>query len=350
MIRLNKSVIELIDNATDLGQLHKMLQLAVELEHATIPTYLTAMFSLKPDTNKEIKQVIGSVVFEEMMHMCISSNILNALDGNVVMNHPNFIPKYPGPLPMGVGDRLTVSLEKYSPELVKNVFLEIEEPEHPINLLPSVQSGEDESEEFNTIGEFYLAIKDKIESIADDILPGKPERQLTSKHFNQNLLFPIISKHDAMSAIDIIIDQGEGSTRSPMDSEGDPSHYYRFEELLAGKKLKADDKSEYGYSFSGDPIPFDQDGVYNIFPNTKLSMLPDNSDEVILATQFAITYSELLDELESVFHGRQELFKSTLDRMHDLASIAVKLCSTDFPGKPGWKIGPTFEYVSSNPI
>ena len=348
MIRLKETVVQTINNAKSLEDLHKMLQLAVELEHAAIPTYLTAVFSLKPGKNKEIRDVIFSVVMEEMMHMSISSNILNALGGHPEMNRPNFIPKFPGPLPMGVGDRLKVSLEKYSPDLVKNVFMEIEEPEHPIDLMPVSDHEEDEG--FNTIGQFYMAIKNMINTLADDQLPGDPKKQFTSKHFSKNLLFPILSKRDALEAIDIIIDQGEGSSKSPMDAEGDPSHYYRFEELIAGKTLVKDPSSELGYSFSGDPIPFDEDGVYNIFPNTKIDMLPDNSEEVILATQFAITYSELLDEMESVFNGRQDYFDKTLKRMHELSSLAAQLCSKDFPGKPGWKIGPTFEYISSIPI
>ena len=66
-----------------------------------------------------------------MLHMAICANLLNAIGGTPQINHANFVPTYPGPLPLGIADGLTVSLEKFSLGLVQNVFMEIEEPAHP---------------------------------------------------------------------------------------------------------------------------------------------------------------------------------------------------------------------------
>ena len=42
--------------------------------------------------------------------MTIGCNILNAVGGTPGLNEPGFLPRYPGPLPMGIGD-LAVPLQ-----------------------------------------------------------------------------------------------------------------------------------------------------------------------------------------------------------------------------------------------
>src|SRR3984893_1747483 len=100
MIKLQRSAVAAIHAAQNPDQLYPWLQKAIELEHSTIPPYLTAMFSLKPGTNDEIARLIGSIVQEEMLHMTIVGNILIAIGGHPAINVPGFISKYPGPLPM----------------------------------------------------------------------------------------------------------------------------------------------------------------------------------------------------------------------------------------------------------
>jgi rubrerythrin len=97
MIRLQRSVITAIQAAKDPADLYPWLQNAIELEHSTIPPYLTALFSLMPGTNAEIARLIHSIVIEEMLHMTIASNILIAIKGHPSINGADFIPKYPGP-------------------------------------------------------------------------------------------------------------------------------------------------------------------------------------------------------------------------------------------------------------
>ena len=59
-----------IETAEDL---QAALQVAIELEHSTIPPYLTAYYSIKPGANAEVAQLIYSVVIEEMFHMASRS-------------------------------------------------------------------------------------------------------------------------------------------------------------------------------------------------------------------------------------------------------------------------------------
>jgi hypothetical protein len=100
MIKLQRSVVRGIRAAKDRSELYYYLQKAVELEHSTIPPYLTALFSLMPGYNDEIRNLIHSIVVQEMLHMTIDANILIAIGGHPQINSAGFVPQYPGPLPM----------------------------------------------------------------------------------------------------------------------------------------------------------------------------------------------------------------------------------------------------------
>ncbi len=108
------------------------LQNAIMLEHATIPVYLYALYSLDPARNAVIAAIVRSVVIEEMLHMNLACNILNALGGSPVIDTPGFIPTYPGPLPGGVESELKVHLRPFSHDQLAD-FMKIEEPEEPLH-------------------------------------------------------------------------------------------------------------------------------------------------------------------------------------------------------------------------
>ncbi|HEX8867887.1 MAG TPA: ferritin-like domain-containing protein, partial [Lentzea sp.] len=56
-----------------LEDLRRHLQWAIELEHATIPPYLCALYSLDPGRNAEAAQVVGGVFAEEMLHLALAA-------------------------------------------------------------------------------------------------------------------------------------------------------------------------------------------------------------------------------------------------------------------------------------
>jgi len=280
----------------DLKDLKNCLQKAIELEHATIPPYLTAMYSLIPGKNDEIADLIRSVVIEEMLHMTIAANILVAIGGSPAINTPDFIPVYPGPLPMGIAANLTVPIKAFSKQLVKSVFMEIEEPEDPIDIeKPQLKA----SPENHTIGTFYRNLKNKIEELGDDIFIVGKERQVLS-WFDPEENIPIVDVASALEAIDVIIEEGEGTSTSPFvndennsNNEHEVAHYYLFEEIFEGYKIK--DLGDGRYSFSGEAIPFVEDGVYPMIDNPKLEDYKDNPPLSILANNFAYGYSSLLN-------------------------------------------------------
>lgn len=357
MISLKKT------SAVTLADLYTKLQLAIELEHSTIPPYLTANFSLinSNTTNNTISGIIGSVLKEEMLHMTIASNIMNAVGGSPSINNPNFIPNYPGSLPGAVEGSLVVGLNPFSKSLVQSIFMEIEEPANPIPIPGGVPSSPDGE----TIGEFYdgiIALMTSLERQARaagrTIFTGRAGNQVTYPEFYPaNVLFPITDLQTAVDAITIIKDQGEGTSLSPMvpttETEGqpEPGHYYRFEEIVVGNTLQPILDPRTGvvthYAFTGPPIPFDPTLVANMWPNPKMSDFPQGTMAYENCRLFNYNYTSLLNSLHLTFNGQPDLIKTALGIMFSLRLYAEKLLSTPYPGKSGYVAGPSFEYLPS---
>src|SRR5205814_9740901 len=117
------------------------LQWAIALEHATLPPYMCALYSIAPGTNREASAAIASVLIEEMLHMTLAANVLNAIGGAPVLDAPGFIPRYPAYLPHSA-DAFLVPLSRFSPATVET-FMKIEKPEG--------QNAPAEADRFDTI-------------------------------------------------------------------------------------------------------------------------------------------------------------------------------------------------------
>src|SRR5258708_6756327 len=343
MLKIKQQYLTGILSADRITDLHPFLQKAIELEHSTIPPYLTAMISLKPGTNRGTWNLLHSVVIEEMLHLSIAANILNALNGKPVLDNKGFVPNYPCPLPMNIDSGLVVGLKKYSKEQLA-VFMEIEHPEDPLHFPEKMMVMESTGENYATIGQFYNAIKNKIKELTDDTLPGDPSRQMISQMFDSSELFPILRKQDALKAIDIIVDQGEGTIHSPTDPEGELAHYYRFEELYKGKRLVRDKSSPNGYSFQT-PIPFDDKNVFPISSNTKSKDFAPGTEERRMIDDFNNAYSNLLASLHRAFNGEPGFINNSMGLMFDIKLLGEKLAATKNPNNATENIGPSFEYI-----
>lgn len=86
---------------TTIDELYAYLHAALQLEHATIPPYLTALYSIRPGTNSGPVHVIRVVLVEEMLHLTLVANILNAVGGTPCLTRSDFVPSYPTYLPDG---------------------------------------------------------------------------------------------------------------------------------------------------------------------------------------------------------------------------------------------------------
>jgi rubrerythrin len=338
MILLQRQVIDGIDTVEGLRQ---ALQNAIELEHSTIPAYLYALYSIKPGANVEIQGLIESVVMEEMLHMALACNILNAIGGSPVIDEPGFIPTYPGPLPGSVQADLQVSLQPFSPDLVK-VFMKIEEPEDPIEFRVQLLAASGPL----TIGQFYAAIKAQIAELGPDVFTGSADRQLVHG-FPAAELFAVTDVESAGRAIDLIVQQGEGTSTSPLDPQHELAHYYRFAEISHGARLVPDSTDPNGYAYAGDPIPFDPDGVWPVVSDPTLSPYPPGSAAAHANTTFNYTYTGLLGTLHDTFNGNDRL-RAAIGLMESLKEQALAMASIELGGPDGRTAGPSFEYRPVN--
>jgi hypothetical protein len=343
MIKLDPAVLTGIRSAHTAPELHRFLRAAVKLEHSTIPPYLTAQFSLKPGVNDRIAQLIHSIVVEEMLHMTIASNILIAIGGTPEINQKRFVPDYPGPLPMSIGD-LIVGIEAFSIPLVKNVFMAIEQPENEVPVRPPSLLAKEAEPEFATIGQFYDAIQEQIWRLGPSIFvkTSAPPQVVANYWFPASKLFPITGPDSACKAIDIIKIEGEGTSVSPFQSPHDPAHFYKFGEIVNGRKIV---QTAAGFSYNGEPILFDPSGVWPLRPNCKISDFPVGTQARTRIERFAYSYSTLLNALHDTFNGEPKRLEAAIGLMFDLRVFAVALMQTDAGGDLGLTVGPSFEYV-----
>jgi hypothetical protein len=341
MIKLQRAAIAAIEAAANPADLYPWLQSAIELEHSTIPPYLTAMFSLMPGTNDNIARLIRSIVVQEMLHMTIAANILIAIGGSPSINTASFIPKYPGPLPLSIGGTgFVVGIEPFSKPLVQNVFMTIEEPEDPIPVRAFAAAGP--VPDFATIGEFYAALKTKLAGFSDSIY-GHVDRQVL-QWFPASMLFPIGNGASAARGIDIIVDQGEGTSTDPFQSPGNPAHYYKFGEIFYGRKII---KTATGFAYAGDPVPFDPAGVYPMRPNPQIHYFEPGTQARTKIEEFSYAYSSLLNALHTAFNGQPAQIETAIGLMYSLKMIAVSLMQTPLGDGSNMTVGPSFEYIDA---
>lgn len=192
--RLNRT----LDHDTALAQLKALLQVAIEIELATIPIYLYTYYSIQRTihSGQQVEPsdvfankaggLVMSVAVEEMLHMSLSSNILFALGGRpqIYMNAPA---SYPTGLPHHnpVGPRgphgetdVLIPLGKFGYEQLWR-FLEIEYPEG--------QDAVPQDDNWDSIGQVYSYIRCLIacDWIHDeDFRKGEAARQIQPYNYS----------------------------------------------------------------------------------------------------------------------------------------------------------------------
>lgn len=347
MIRLRPEIAGLLHGG-DVDAVRASLQAAIELEHATIPPYLYALYSLQPGINSAAAGIIESVVNEEMLHLTLAANILNAIGGSPALDSPTFIPHYPGPLPGSVENELTVGLAPCSLDLVTHTFMVIEEPEHPLDF----PAGAATEARTVTIGQFYRAIRATIIRLGDKGLSRHPHNQIGPDQVKNAVAVTDVAT--ACQAIDIITGQGEGTARTPLEIIGaDYAHYYRFAEIANGHRLIPNPQAgpetppDQRYIYNGDPVPLDSAGIFAVPTNPTTATYADGSSARRACVTFNYTYTNLLKCLHTILNGKPAEFQAALGIMMSLKQQAVDMMTgTTTAGIP---TGPTFEWQPVNP-
>lgn len=372
MLKIPFRIIQEIHNAKQASDLYKHLQAAIELEHSTIPLYLTALYSIQPNSNQAATEILFSVVREEMLHMVIAANVLNAIGGSPEVNKPEFIPTYPGNLPMVQTD-LIVGLAPLSMALITNTFMQIETsvdpedyPAKPVSFALRAMP----QEEYQTIGDFYEAIISKITELhRQGALTIKPRYQVVNEQwFPKTELFEITDVDKATSALNLIIVQGEGTktvqttrvsalngkganqltnTFSPFDPENQPAHYYRFAQIVKGGRLVPDPENPSGFVYNlNQPMNLDSEKIYPLVENSKAEMYPEGSRARRLIDQFNCSYTSLLNGLHKTFNGNSDYLNTTIGVMFELKLQAQEMAEVEIKEGPnaGKLVAPSFEY------
>ncbi|WP_197084442.1 ferritin-like domain-containing protein [Saccharothrix sp. ST-888] len=228
--------------------LRTSLQVAVQLEFATIPPYLYAYWSVV-DPAAELADALLGIAWQEMLHMGLACNMLTAAGGKPKIKG-EAAPKYPGGLPGDVRRGLVIPLQGVStvvkdPEDALKTFVDIEQPEKTV--LMAIDGP--------TIGQFYARIAKELPGIAArEGFGGR--RQLTGR-IGGDKLEPIHTVDDALKAIKLICEQGEGTSQSPSGGV-DPAelaHFYRFAEHWEGRRLeRRKPPHEDKWAFTGEEI------------------------------------------------------------------------------------------------
>lgn len=197
---------------------------------------------------------------------------------------------------------------------------------------------------YATIGEFYDAIEKQIKALGPSIFVNTtaPPQVVSNRWFPPEKLFPITDPATACRAIDLVKLEGEGTSVTPFQSPGDPAHFYKFGEILAGREVivKPD-----GFGYDGAPVLFDPSGVWPVKANCKIADFAVGTQARTRIERFAYGYSTLLNALHDTFNGQPERLDAAIGLMYDLRVMAVSLMQTDTGDGSGLTLGPSFEYV-----
>lgn len=339
---------------TTVEQLHRFLYAAMQLEHGTIPPYLTALYSIHPGSNVDAVHVIRVVAVEEMLHLTLAANILNAVGGTPDLTRRDFVPSYPTYLPDGESD-FQVSRQAFGRECLEG-FLKIERPsEAPDEEARVLKQGSDRSlladpiesdMRFFSIGEFYAEIRRGIDhlhgELGDDLFCGDPARQAGPEYYYSGggELVAVTDLESARAAIRLIAEQGEGLHGAIYDAEHELSHYFRFQQLLLGRHYQGGD--EPGKP-TGPPLDVDWDAVYPLKKDATLDDYPEGSELRAAAAEFNGRYAEFLAFLTRAYNGEPELLLEGVVEMFRLRDAMNRLMRNPIPGLDGVNAAPTFE-------
>ncbi|RVD31775.1 ferritin-like protein [Mesorhizobium sp. M4B.F.Ca.ET.017.02.2.1] len=333
-----------------IARLYGLLQQALEVELFTIPPYLTAIYSIIDGTNAAPVEIVQSVVMEEMLHAALVSNIMNAVGATprLVTGEDDTGPRrtaYPAQAPH-IANELIVDLLPFSQAAVK-VFIAIERPDIPAEHW-STNGG------IATIGQLYATLRNALIAASEELgeaklFAGDPARQLSSSDYygGGGRLAPINCLAEAITAIDIIAEQGEGRvnlTNLTGDDVrfGQPkevAHYFRFQELLFERVYDRDD--DIGAP-TGARLAVDWDAVRPIGRPSRERM-PVGFDAVFEA--FMATYAGLLTALHRAFNGDKPALVQAIPLMQRLKIQSIEIMRIEIGG--GKTCVPPFWFMQS---
>jgi hypothetical protein len=337
MIRLQSTPLNTIRDA------QTRLQLAIGVEFGTLPPYLYALYSIRRGTNPAAQKSLLAIALQEMIHMCLACNVLNAIGGNPVIQ----VQPYPGPLPGDIGPDhtpLVLHLFPFSRDAMQQ-GMNIEEPENPPdfpvhNLLSAG------TPVAITIGQFYRELDAFLKTLPST--SWTPNRnQISDNQFFVGQIFPINNYDDAHQAISEIVSEGEGTqsgtTHDPLDFQGEVAHFFRFGEIFHDRVLTKSNDPQ-GYAFGPDKLGVDWNGAYPAITDPgayDFSHEPAAAQAAQNACNQAFT--NLIDTLQHAVSGTAGALGEAVQAMFALRTAALHAFTVPL-ADPTRVAGPAFLY------
>lgn len=343
----------------DRAALAEMLRAAMKIELTTIPLYATAAYTISEvgdyariapaEANSGPLETIRQVMVEEMLHLALVANILNAVGGCVTLDRAEAIPAYPcAILPSGKGP--VARLRRFSKEQVR-VFREIERAPADFS---KVKDGDWRKAE--TIGGFYHCVELALTAIVKAhgekaVFTGDPCWQVGPEHYwgAGGAMIRVTDRKSAMRALRMIVDEGEGADLGGRAGDGDPipggggedvAHFFKFNQILLARRYAPDDR--IGQPPTGGDLVTDWNAVHPMRDDPKaedFAHLPEVHARMIA---FDRLYTDFLLTLQAAFSGAPGRLKDMAPVMIAMRRAAeglvrIPVCETGETAGPGWR-------------
>jgi hypothetical protein len=331
-------------------ELQDHLYHAIQVEFSTIPLYLYPAYSIQVQgysqwsSGMSAFRTIRSVVIEEMLHLCLARNLLIAVGGgeDVRFYDKAMVPTYPCDM-LHRTPTLPLHLEPCTTSLMTDVFMPLE--------LPAKEGAPPQGGEYNTLGQFYAAIRQGFDDLNEAMGPrlwehNRPELQYLSGYWNQDgggSPIVVCDVATAQAAIDTIVEQGEGARPGDPDVPLDPtkpalgmdelSHYAKFRRIAEGIDL-------IGATW---PVPTDPKAEEYEGDVAELASLFDAAYCYVLCLVDALYAASREESEPGRRSARYRLERTFIGAMggllYPIADLLVRC-----PTAPGQHAGPTFGY------
>ncbi len=320
-----------------LPELRTYLQAAMEVEHLTIPVYMTGLYTIRPGTNRTAYYAIRAVLMEEMLHMTLAANLLNAVGGAPTVG-TGFVAEYPARLPFSGETVPSIGLQHFSPAALKT-FLRIEQPRA---ITPDTAPGDG----WTSIGQFYDTVREGLEHLIRTLghdavfAGGRPGHQVGPEDFYNSggEVFAVDGRNSALEALETITEQGEGvhgtiwNSNDRFGEQPELAHWFRFNEIFTGRSYGPHDRPRDRPS--GPLIDVTWNDAYPIHGDSKVAdyrRFESTSAVYAQAVAFNSRYAVLLRYLDSAFNGRPRDMALAVPTMLELRDRAEQLYRNPHP-------------------
>lgn len=346
-------------------QLIYTLAEAAEIEHNLMCCYLYAAWSLKTEPDDGVdedlrktlrgwERAIVGVAIDEMTHLALVANLLNAVGADAHLSRPNF--------PIGAGyhpAEMNVRLAPFNRATLQH-FIHLERPEgndepdgegfvrganylrglNGLRLMPSAQ-------DYRTVGHLYRSVEAGLRELSarlgeSELFCGDPALQVGPTILAMEGLTPVTDLASACRAIETIVEQGEGAQAN--EASG---HYQRFIAIRAAydELARKDPTFAPAFPVAVNPVmrrpPSPEGRVWISDPTTQATLDVGNA-----------AYALMLRFLAQGFAGsdpaqKRAMFDAAIEMMTAVTPLAKQLARMPANATDGVNAGLTFSTLRS---